>query len=143
MMRRQHPEDALQIACADYCRAVIHPSVIWHHSVNEGKRGKAAAGLAKAMGQRAGWPDFVFIWDEDDCRPRVGFIELKAPKGRISEVQEEFESQAIEIGADWTLVRSLDDFIAVVKEWGITIKSGIKLTPAHGGVEVMADEVRK
>lgn len=118
-MRRRRPEDALQIACADYCHLALHPSVLWHHSVNEGKRGRAAAGLAKAMGQRAGWPDFVFVWSNGAPIPLIGFIELKCGRNSLSDAQETFRDQAMALGAEWALCRSLDEFIAAVKIFGI------------------------
>lgn len=120
--RRRHPEDDLQITCADWCRLVLAPSVIWHHSVNEGKRGRAAAGIAKAMGQRPGWPDFVFIWSDGAPLPLVAFVELKTESGRLSGNQEGFRDDAKVIGADWALCRSFEEFRAALEVFGVPLK---------------------
>lgn len=58
-----------------------------HHSPNGGKRNPREAGRLKAQGVMAGFPDlFLFV-------PRGGlhglFVEMKAPKGRMSDSQKE------------------------------------------------------
>lgn len=121
-----HPEDALQIACADFCRLALDPSVIWHHSVNEGKRGKAAAGIAKAMGQRAGWSDFVLIWSNGAPFapiPLIGFVELKTLTGTLTDNQKTFRDDVKTIGTEWALCRSLAEFIAALKVFGVPMKN--------------------
>ena len=126
----RHIEDHLQIATADLCRAILHPSVIFHHSVNEGKRGKAAAGLAKAMGQLAGFSDWIFIWTPEENNvgcSSVGFIELKAPKGTLSDTQKDFRLRAIANGCNWAVCRTLDEFLAILKSWEIPMR-GAKVT---------------
>jgi hypothetical protein len=121
----RHIEDDLQIATADLCRAVLHPSVIFHHSVNEGKRGKAAAGIAKAMGQLAGFADWMFVWlpaGSNSGIPLVGFIELKTDKGVLSDTQKEFRARVTAVGCDWALCRTVDEFLAILKLWGVPMR---------------------
>ena len=129
---RKSEEDALQIATADLCRMVLHPSVIAHHSANE-RHGAAAGGKAKAMGQLSGFPDWMLMWTvEFSSRPlRVGFIELKSATGRMSSEQKDFRERIDTIGgnavgAEWALCRSLDEFTATLKAWRVPMKAGVR-----------------
>lgn len=117
----QGPEDLLQKACVSYARLVLGPSVRLHHSVNEGKRSIVAAVLAKDMGQLAGFPDLIIMWPFG----RVGFIELKAPKGVFSKDQKDFRAWAECAGHLWAEVRDIIEFKAVLKGWGVPHKGGI------------------
>lgn len=126
-MKRE--EDSLQIATAEWVRLRIHPSVIAHHSANE-RKGAAAGAKAKAMGQLAGWPDWVFIWFEGgfgsgwgEAHTFVAFIELKSKTGRISPEQKSFKEKAKLTGTDWTVCRNLDEFADCVKQWGIPLRN--------------------
>ena len=117
-------EDKLAIACANLCRMVIGPSVRFTHIVNEGKRGVAAAGIAKAMGQHRGFPDLWFGWPVGQS----GFIELKTPDrpgrrgGRLSEFQEAFRDWCWASGHLWMECRSVDEVYATLKGWKVPMK---------------------
>lgn len=113
-------EDQLQVACASLARLTLAPSVIFHHSVNEGKRGIKAARLAKSMGQLAGFPDIFIAWPFGRC----GFIELKSAKGTFSPTQLAFRDWAISAGHLWAEVRDIIEFKAVLKGWGVPHKRG-------------------
>ena len=127
------PEDALQIATATYCRLALHPSVIAIHVPNEGIRSPAQGAKAKAKGLLPGAPDWLILWpdhnpvdrDNDGLWPRVGVIELKAGKNGLSDTQEVFRDRSIDIGCFWAVCRSLDEFMATLKEWGVPTKSGV------------------
>ena len=121
----RHPEDALQIATADYCRIALHPSVIAHHSANE-RKGKAAGAKAKAMGQLAGFPDWLFVWS-DGTGTYLGFIELKSQGGVLSQAQISFHTKSLINQTNYRLCRSLDEFIAALKEWGVPLKANVQV----------------
>lgn len=113
--RRVYSEDALQIACKSWFD-LHHPecSLLLHHSPNEGRlfmRDRDGA-KRKAMGVRAGFPDFVLLL------PRGGYpylcVELKSAKGRQSPSQKAYEAAVVAAGGCYRVVRSLDEFIAVV-----------------------------
>ena len=55
-------EDKFQVATNNFLIRNVRRDVLFHHSNNEGVRTRAAAGLAKAMGQRAGWLDWALMW---------------------------------------------------------------------------------
>jgi hypothetical protein len=108
---RRHPELALHRAVIDFLRWCIPAppeGPWWSHPHNEGRRSKADAGLAKAMGQQAGTPDLVFCW-----RGHFLSIELKAPDGRLSPAQEYAHVCIRAAGGTVAVCRSLDDVVAV------------------------------
>jgi len=120
----QHPEDALQIATAQYVQMALHPSVIAHHSENE-RQGARAGAKAKAKGQLAGFPDWVFMWHEGrrfgwaEGHTIVAFIELKSAKGVLSTSQKKFKALADAMDAEYAICRDLTEFVATIKAWGV------------------------
>ena len=111
-----HLEDRLQIACVRWF-SFQYPDLAayLHHSPNGGKRSKTEAAIFKAMGTKAGFPDLLFF-HPNASHPFIG-IEMKTQKGRQSPSQREYQQLFLNIGADYRIVRSLDDFIAVMKEY--------------------------
>lgn len=81
------------------------------------------------MGTRPGVPDFTFIWSEerddgwDSPRIVVAFIELKSATGRLSLEQRDFKNGADAVAAEWSVCRSLDDFVATLRAWGVPTKA--------------------
>jgi hypothetical protein len=96
-------------------RYVLPPRAILHHSHNEGKRSKRDAGLAKAMGQRAGFADLMVLHD------RVAyFIEFKSETGRQTGEQRTFEVDLYDNGfPHYAIVRSIPELVGVLRAWGL------------------------
>ena len=115
-----HPEDDLQIATADYCRKMIFDGVIFHHSANE-RHGAKAGAKARNMGQLAGWPDWVFVWSSGGL-PKILYVELKSPTGVLSSAQKMFRTKCDAIGVPWIECRSIDEFIATMKRYGVPMR---------------------
>lgn len=117
-------EDHLTIACANLCRMVLAPCVRFTHIVNEGKRGKAAAGIAKGMGQLPGFVDLWFGWPMG----MSGYIEIKTPDrpgkrgGRLSKSQENFRDWCRDAGHLWMECRSVTEVYATLKGWKVPMK---------------------
>jgi len=82
-------EDVEHLAVARYLNLL---GVLWVHCPNEGKRSKAAGGRLKAMGMKAGFPDFLIL----DAPPynhtcKGVAIELKRQKGgKVSDEQRQW-----------------------------------------------------
>lgn len=83
------------------------------HIPNGGKRSRIEAAILSR---------FIYKGASDVCiilppKGRAGFIELKAPKERISAEQVEFLAEAKKNGAlaDWT--DNIDDFMRLVDNW--------------------------
>jgi hypothetical protein len=120
------PEEILHRQVADYLR-IVKPKALWFHCPNGARMSKAQAGIHKALGMLAGVPDLVFV-----CHGgRVAFIELKAPKGTLSDAQKTFKETAEALGCDYAVCRSVDQVMVALAEWGlITVK-------AQYGIQVM------
>lgn len=68
-------------------------------------------GINKSMGVVAGRADLVLYY-----RCTTTHIEVKAPKGRQSEAQKEWEHRIRLQGFDYHIVYSLDEFIEILKQ---------------------------
>lgn len=109
------PEEALHRAVAQYLVLIESGcGFFWFHPANGGARSKAEAGIMKALGVKAGTPDIAIVH-----RGRALFIELKAPKGRVSPAQKKTIPAIEAAGAPCAICRSLDDVQANLKTWGI------------------------
>ena len=121
------PEQIIQCQIVDYMSFVCMQNNFMYFSVpNEGVM--KAAGLAKVkkaivaammaimkkMGLIPGVADLVLVKNG-----RAYFMEVKTEKGRQSKVQGIFERRAGEVGSLYAIVRSLDEAVWTMKEWGI------------------------
>ncbi len=75
---------------------------------------RAAAGISKAMGLRAGTPDIVMCW-----KGRLVGIEHKAVRGRMSPAQHEAHDAITLASVVVTTCRTLDDFAAFLATLGV------------------------
>lgn len=91
----------------DHWRTLGLPRTLVASIPNMGARGQY--GLTKGL------PDLMVLGDFMG----VGFIELKAEKGRMSPSQVEFQSLCRELGIEHRVTWGRDDPIAVLEEWGI------------------------
>jgi len=116
---RRFEEDRLQMACR-YWFDVQYPNfkLLLHHSPNEGVLGSNSAGAKrKAMGVRAGFPDFILLCSDHGDYNYLS-IELKTAKGKQSPAQKEYERAIYNRGGGkYVIVRSLDEFKAVIDDW--------------------------
>lgn len=118
---RRHPvywEDRLQMACKRWFD-LQYPQfrLLLHHSPNEGKlwmRDRDGA-KRKAMGVRAGFPDFIFLHPNRNCAYLA--IELKSPKGRQTENQRQYQQAVEGAGGKYVVVRSFDEFVLTIREY--------------------------
>lgn len=111
------PEQRLSIECADYLRELTLTgklNAVWCHVPNEGKRHNIVGAILKAMGMLPGSPDFWFIW-----RDGGGVIELKCGKNWLTDYQQYFMTWAVNNGVRQGVAKSLDEFKAILDEWGV------------------------
>jgi len=103
------PEMKVQIAIIKWLRAVM-PGVIVQHCVNEhGKRGKAgmiAAMRNKSAGMLPGFPDLIVL---PFATTGPFFLEVKAPKGRVSPAQTAVHDMLRHKGYRVAVVRSVEE----------------------------------
>ena len=77
-------ESDIQIACNQYLNILANTYYFRHfHVANEGKRSIGYHVKMKNMGLKAGCPDIIVEYPQG----RILYIELKTPKGRLSDNQ--------------------------------------------------------
>lgn len=88
---------------------------LWLHIPNEisSNKNPIFGSLLKKIGKMNGAPDYVFIW-----RKNVGFIEIKTPKGKLSDDQKIFESHCERLEIPYSICRSIDECLNVLTKWG-------------------------
>lgn len=98
MTKRAQPERALQRAVCDYLKLAL-PAEAFFSAIPGGDRQ-----MTLTPGYVAGLPDLMIVWDGYPL-----FIELKAPKGRVSEAQSDVHEALLRAGADVEVCRSVAD----------------------------------
>lgn len=116
--RRSAPEEALHRAVTAYLAVALPEEAVVFHVPNGFRRSKAEAGIAKALGQLAGFPDIGIAW-----QGRLYLIELKAPAGRLSEAQRETQGRLSAAGCAVSTERSVDGVDACLRGWGIPLRA--------------------
>lgn len=125
----KRPEDILQKSVCDFMDLAA-PGLLYFAVPNGGKRSKAEAGILKATGVRRGVPDLVILLPNAG----VGFIELKAGKGSLSEHQQQWRDDLRARGYAWAEARSLEEVEDILGRWllpyGWTLKATVKARKA-------------
>lgn len=126
MIRKGTPEADLQRAVVTALRFALPRTAIIHHCANAvaeaGPRGAKRQAILVGMGVHKGFADLIVI-----CDGRIMFLELKAPKGRLAPEQEAFRAAVLAQGFGWALVRSIDDALGALADFGLTNR-----VSAHG-----------
>lgn len=117
-MGKRDLEGPIHRQIVSYLRHVLPPDSIIHHSRNEGNRGgirgKLDGARGKAMGVLPGFPDLLIYTGE-----RGYCLEVKTPKGRLSEAQKDVKERLERQALPYAVVRSVEDTRAALAEWGV------------------------
>jgi hypothetical protein len=113
-MNRRHPEQTLQRAVVEHLRWRARPGVWWCHLANGGWRSPIEAKIFKALGVVAGAPDLLIVADG-----RAYFLELKAPRGRVSAAQHECHEALRAAGASVAIADNIDEALELLQSWEI------------------------
>jgi hypothetical protein len=119
-MRRQRPEQQLQIAVAAFLRHALKPPVLWS-AFPAGGGGAIRGAILKSMGLQAGWPDVLVMAPG----PIIVGIELKAGKGKQTPQQIDIQNGFIECKATYYVARSVDEVEGFLKGVGIPLHARI------------------
>jgi hypothetical protein len=105
MAKKQKPEAAVQRACLDH----LEEKQILHFRMNSGAF-KNAKGNLYFFGT-PGMADILAFMSgiDPDIASEPVWIECKAPKGKQSKSQQEFERRVVAAGHEYYLVRSLEE----------------------------------
>jgi len=112
----RHIEENTQIACVRWFD-LQYPGLrlLLHHSPNGGYRNSREAGRFKAMGTRAGFPDFALLVARGGYHGL--FIELKSEKGRQTEHQKSYQKALEQQGYKYAVCRNVEEFILCVNNY--------------------------
>ena len=114
--RRRAPEQALQRQIAQFLDVALGGTA-WYSAIPLGGGGRVRGAILRSMGTKEGTPDMVVL-----DAGRAIFLELKAPKGRVSPAQEACHKALRRAGATVYVVRSLDEAIAVLFRAGVPLR---------------------
>ena len=116
--RYQHKESELQIQCVRwFAYEYPHLRMRLYHPKNEGTaNGRVQGAIAKAEGVVAGVADLMLQLPSDNGYSCLA-IEMKTPTGRQSPEQKLFEKYITAADGKYVVVRSFDDFKAVVMKY--------------------------
>ena len=118
--RRARVEDQIQKAVFQHLRERGAPGSFAFHPANGGYRKPIEAAVMKGLGVRAGVPDVIVVKDG-----RTYALELKAPDGRVTEVQ---AGTAVEMrcaGAIVGVAYGLDDALHWLEKQGLLIGTAV------------------
>ena len=108
------PRRTLQRAVVEHLRWRARPGVWWCHLANGGWRSPIEAKIFKALGVVAGAPDLLIV-----AAGRAYFLELKAPRGRVSSAQRECHEALRAAGATVAVASNIDEALDLLKSWQI------------------------
>lgn len=115
------PEDHITIEFATRLRVWSierRLRAVWTHIPNEvaggTKNAKIRYAIAKALGMIPGASDFVFLWAKGSAA-----IEIKAPKGRQSDNQTDFQTWCDIEGVPYFLAYSADEAETILRNLGV------------------------
>lgn len=114
----KRPEQEMQILQVEFLEWALVAPWRFLHIPNGGYRTRAEAAVMKAMGQKEGAADILFL---GPTWPFV-WIENKSEKGRLSDAQTEWRDWCRSICAPWFLCRSLEDMIAACADAGVPLR---------------------
>jgi hypothetical protein len=120
-MKRKNVESSTQISCVKWFRMQFPEYGNLLFSIpNGGKRNVITAMILKAEGALAGVPDLFLSLPKLDSNmvwTHGLYIEMKTCKGTQSKEQKDFMLRVRVHGYQYEVVRSVDDFIKVIKDY--------------------------
>ena len=109
----RHVEYQIHKAIADYLTVSLTRGV-WWTTFPAGGGGKARGARLKGIGLKIGVPDILIVH-----KGLAYWMEVKAPKGRVSLEQDAAHEDLWAAGSPTAIVRSVDDVIGTLKAWMI------------------------
>lgn len=116
-MTRSSPEASLHRTVAAYLEYAL-PWDAWWTTIPAGGGGRVRGAGLKAMGYKAGTPDLIIVHEG-----RALWIELKAPKGRLSDAQADCHVMLDHAGSKVALCRSVEEIEATLRKWNVPVKA--------------------
>jgi hypothetical protein len=103
-------EHEIHKAVVKYLDTCGRKDILWFHPENARKCTPRQGAMRKAIGVKAGVPDFVLIIDGDPV-----FLELKSARGKLSKEQEVFANRAMDSGCQYYVASDIDEAISFLE----------------------------
>ncbi len=121
------PEADFQLAVIEYLRFALPDNYRFRAGLEGVRLSINQATRAKALGARKGWPDLMLFNRETRG---IRWIELKAPKGRLTPEQTEI---AAELGDHLAVCRTLEEVEAALIRWRVAVRAPLAKANRYGG----------
>lgn len=112
MPRRQQREQTDHRAVIQHFGWRGRPGAFVFHPANGGWRSRVEGAILKSMGVVPGVPDIVCIF-----QGRAYFLEMKAPKGRLTDAQRVVHERLRKAGANVAVAHGIDEALAQLEQW--------------------------
>ena len=93
----------------------LRPEVIVAAIPNGGFRHRRTAAILRSTGVKAGMSDLVFAFEKG----QTAWLELKTPKGVLSDVQKGVAYRLGQLGHRYAVARDIDQALAQLALWGL------------------------
>lgn len=113
--KRDNPEERLQMALVQHLIIRGQKNAIWYAVPNGIPASRRTGGRFKAQGMKSGIFDLAFVLPDG----RAAFLEMKAPSGRLSPTQKQFQEQLVEMKIEHAVVSDLDTALRILEAWGV------------------------
>lgn len=117
--RRRHDEDDLQRAVIRFLDQALGQDGLAFAIPNGGKRHRREAARMKGLGVKPGIPDIGVLYRGG----RTLFVELKAPRGVVSDAQRDMARRLTYLGYDIVTCKSLECVECALRELGVPLKA--------------------
>lgn len=114
------PEQAFQRAVAAFLDVALPSNCYWT-AIGHGGGGEIRGAILKGMGLKAGCPDVLIVHDG-----KARFIELKAPRGALSQSQKLAHLALTNAGASVATCKTLEQIEAELKSHGIELRASLR-----------------
>ncbi len=117
LQARSQPERLMHKALIAHLGWRCPANTWWTHFPSGGARSRVTGALMKSFGTKAGVPDILILH-----RGQLYGLELKSAHGRLSDVQRQCHSDLRSAGATIGTAASLDEALALLGQWNITLR---------------------
>jgi hypothetical protein len=115
-MARSQEEFKLSCVVADYLARALPKRIPWSHFPAGENRSAITGARLKRMGTQKGWADYLILAEGLPIA-----LELKTPKGKVSDEQGAFGDAWTANGGKYAVCRSLDEVQAVLESAGVPL----------------------
>ena len=123
--RRLTPEQDFQMQVKKFLELALPTPDAWFGASAAIGTSRTTGGILQGMGYKPGTPDMVVIWKPKHFGPVVLWLELKAGRGKPSDVQKQCREDLVAAGCKWALCRTLDDVERALRRFGVPLRASV------------------